>query len=478
MVNKTKIVCTIGPSCKDKETLRQMVLAGMNVARFNMSHGTHQSHQELIDKVKSVRFELGLPVAIMIDTKGPEIRIKQFKTGKIKLIEGQTFALTTENVEGDNTIVSVTYNKFPEIVKKGTRILINDGLIELVAERVTENVVHTKVVVGGELTNNKSINLPSVELNMEYLSDTDKRDLAFGVEQQAEIFSISFVNHAQDVIDVRNYLKSLGDNDAFIIAKVESAKGVENLDEIIEAADGVMVARGDLGVEINFEKLPHIQKIMLEKAKNMGKYSITATQMLESMITNTRPTRAEISDVANAIYDGTSAIMLSGETSAGKYPVLAVETMRRIASETEKDIVYGNELANYPHTKDVTCAIGYGACALATSLEVKAILVTTNTGSSAENISRFRPACDIIALTPSFEAYNKLGMFWGVTPLLDKVYYDTDKLLKSARRRALQAKLVSVGDYVIQTAGLMTGISGSNSLVVSEINEGDENSED
>jgi pyruvate kinase len=217
---------------------------------------------------------------------------------------------------------------------------------------------------------------------------------------------------------------------------------------------------------------------MIEKAKSKGKYSITATQMLESMITNTRPTRAEISDVANAIYDGTSAIMLSGETSAGKYPVLAVETMRKIASETEKDIVYSNELANYPHTKDVTCAIGYGACALATSLEVKAILVTTNTGSSAENISRFRPACDIIALTPSFEAYNKLGMFWGVTPLLDKFYYDTDKLLKSARHRALQAKLVSVGDYVIQTAGLMTGISGSNSLVVSEINEGDEKSED
>ena len=300
MVNKTKIVCTIGPACKDKETLRQMVLAGMNVARFNMSHGTHASHLELIDMVKAVRFELGLPVAIMIDTKGPEIRIKQFKNGKVKLVPDQSFALTTENVEGDNTIVSVTYNKFPEIVKKGTRILLNDGLIELVAERVTNNVVHTKVVVGGELSNNKSINLPSVELNMEYLSETDKRDLAFGVEQQAEVFSISFVNHAQDVIDVRNYLKSLGDNDAFIIAKVESAKGVENLDEIIDAADGVMVARGDLGVEINFEKLPHIQKVMLEKAKSKGKYSITATQMLESMITNSRPTRAEISDVANA----------------------------------------------------------------------------------------------------------------------------------------------------------------------------------
>lgn len=477
-MNKTKIVCTIGPACSDEETLRRMMLAGMDVARFNMSHGTHDSHRELIDKVKKIRFELGLPVSIMIDTKGPEIRIKQFKNGKINLVPNQDFAITTENVLGDSSIVSVTYDKFPEIVKKGTRILLNDGLIELVADRVTDRVVYTKVVVGGELSNNKSINLPRVELNMEYLSDVDKSDLAFGVEQQAEVFSISFVNHAQDVIDVRNYLKSLGDNDSFIIAKVESAKGVENLDEIIDAADGVMVARGDMGVEINFEKLPHIQKVMLEKAKNKGKYSITATQMLESMITNSRPTRAEISDVANAIYDGTSAIMLSGETSAGKYPVLAVSTMQKIATETENEILYCNELGNYPQTKDVTCGIGYGACALATSLNAKAILVTTNSGNSAESISRFRPECDIIALTPNFRAFNRLGMFWGVTPLLDKVYYDTDELLKSARVRALQSKLVKDGDLVIQTAGLMTGISGSNTLVVAEINKGELTSEE
>lgn len=474
MSNKTKIVCTIGPACKDEEILRQMMIAGMNVARFNMSHGTHESHRALIDKVKKVRFELGLPVSIMIDTKGPEIRIKQFRSGKVRLTAGHSFALTTENVEGDSTIVSVTYPKFTEIVKAGTRILLNDGLIELVAEKITDTVVYTKVVVGGELSDNKSINLPSVELNMEYLSENDKRDLAFGVEEQAEIFSISFVNHAQDVIDVREYLKSLGDNDAYIIAKIESEKGVENLDEIMDAADGVMVARGDLGVEIDFEKLPHIQKDILEKAKNRGKYSITATQMLESMISNSRPTRAEISDVANAIYDGTSAIMLSGETSAGKYPVLAVSTMKKIAIETEKGICYQNNLSNYPQTKDVTCGIGYGACALATSLNAKAILVTTNSGNSAESISRFRPACDIIALTPNFESYNRLGIFWGVTPLLDHIYYDTDSLLKSARARSLKAKLVAQGDLVIQTAGLMTGISGSNTLVVAEISKEDE----
>lgn len=474
MSNKTKIVCTIGPACKDEEILRQMMIAGMNVARFNMSHGTHESHRALIDKVKKVRFELGLPVSIMIDTKGPEIRIKQFHSGKVRLIAGHSFALTTENVDGDSTIVSVTYPKFTEIVKAGTRILLNDGLIELVAEKVTETVVYTKVVVGGELSDNKSINLPSVELNMEYLSENDKRDLAFGVEEQAEVFSISFVNHAQDVIDVREYLKSLGDNDAYIIAKIESEKGVENLDEIMDAADGVMVARGDLGVEIDFEKLPHIQKDILEKARSRGKYSITATQMLESMISNTRPTRAEISDVANAIYDGTSAIMLSGETSAGKYPVLSVSTMKKIAIETEKGICYQNNLSNYPQTKDVTCGIGYGACALATSLNAKAILVTTNSGNSAESISRFRPACDIIALTPNFESFNRLGIFWGVTPLLDQIHYDTDSLLKSARARSLKAKLVSQGDLVIQTAGLMTGVSGSNTLVVAEISKEDE----
>lgn len=477
MNHKTKIVCTIGPACSDEETLRQMMLAGMNVARFNMSHGTHDSHRVLIDKIKKVRFELGLPVSIMIDTKGPEIRIKQFKNGKVFLVENQDFALTTENVMGDETIVAVTYDKITKIVKKGTRILLNDGLIELVADKVTDKVVYTKVVAGGELSNNKSINLPSVELNMEYLSETDKKDLAFGVKEQAEVFAISFVNHAQDVIDVRNYLKSLGDNDAFIIAKVESAKGVENLDEIIDAADGVMVARGDLGVEINFEKLPHVQKVVLEKAKNKGKYSITATQMLESMINTPRPTRAEISDVANAIFDGTSAVMLSGETSAGKYPIQAVETMRKIAEETEKDIKYGNELANYPQTNNVTCGIGYGACALSTSLNAKAILVTTNSGNSASSISRFRPACNIIALTPNFEAFNRLGMFWGVIPLLDKVHYDTDSLLNSARIRSKQAKLVKNGDLVIQTAGIMTGVSGSNTLVVAEITEGDDGNE-
>lgn len=468
-MNRTKIVCTIGPACSDIETLKSMMMAGMDVARFNMSHGTHESHKQLIDLVKQARFELGLPVAIMLDTKGPEIRIKQFKKGKIMLKKGQDFALTTENVEGDETIVSVTYNRLPSIVKKGTRILLNDGLIELVVTGKTNTVIYTEVDVGGELSNNKSINIPSVELNMEYLSINDKSDLAFGIQNGVDCYSISFVNSAQDVQDVRNYLASLGEKDAFIISKIESAKGVERMDEIIRASDGVMVARGDMGVEIHFEKLPAIQKEMIKIANDLGKYSITATQMLESMVTNVRPTRAEISDVANAIYDGTSAIMLSGETSAGKNPVLAVETMQKIATEAENSINYSNPIADLHFAKDVTSGIGYAGCALASSLNAQAILVTTNTGASAMSISRFKPECPIIALTPNYKVYFKLGMLWGVYPILDKVYFNTDELLKSAREKAKQNKLVKSGDLVIQTAGVITGSTGSNMLVVSEI---------
>lgn len=470
-MNKTKIVCTIGPACADLEIIKEMMLAGMNVARFNMSHGNHETHRKLINLVKQARFELGLPVALMMDTRGPEIRIRQFKNGKIVLKEGQNFALTTELLQGDENIVSITYDELPKIVRKGTKILLNDGLIELSVERKTEKVIHTKVLVGGELTNNKSINIPSIELNMKYLSDIDKADIAFGVEENIDAFSISFVNHESDVDDVRNYLKSLGLTNPFIIAKIESDKGVKNMKEIIKAADGVMVARGDMGVEIAFEKLPHVQKEILSYAKAKGKYAITATQMLESMVTNTRPTRAEISDVANAIYDGTSAIMLSGETSAGKHPVLAVETMRKIAQETENTINYKETIEHIVPTYNVTCAIGYAACSLAASLDAEAILVTTTTGSSAQSISRFRPSCKIIALTPNYDVYFKLGMLWGVTPLLDKMYYDTDQLLKSARERAKQAKCVSSGDIVIQTAGIMTCVTGSDMLVVSEIEE-------
>ena len=468
-MNKTKIVCTMGPSCNDLETIKQMIKAGMDVARFNMSHGTHESHRAQMNLVKQARFELGLPVAIMLDTKGPEIRIRQFKDGKIFLKKGQNFALTTELVTGDETVVSVTYSKLPEIVSPGTKILLNDGLIELKVIKIDGKNIHTVVEVGGELSNNKSINIPSVELNMQYLSAADKKDLAFGVAEGVDCYSISFVNSAKDVADVRKFLASQGLTDAFIISKIESAKGVEKMDEIIAASDGVMVARGDMGVEVPFERLPAIQKEMINKSNELGKLSITATQMLESMVTNTRPTRAEISDIANAIYDGTSAIMLSGETSAGQHPVLAVETMQKIANETEVNMHGFGFKPGAVDSRDKTTGIGYAACELSKNLQVKAILVTTKSGKSAASISRFRPECTIVGLTPNLNVYNKLAMFWGVQPLLDKTYYNTDELLNSARLKAKEAKFVKKGDVVVQTAGLVTNVNGSNLLVVSEI---------
>lgn len=469
-MNKAKIVCTMGPSCNDLEIIKNMIKAGMNVARFNMSHGTHESHKEQMELVKQARLELNLPVAIMIDTKGPEIRIKQFENGSVTLIKDQHFSLTTDDIAGNENIVSVTYKKLPLIVSKGTKILLNDGLIEIEVENVTGNVIETIVKVGGELSNNKSINIPSVELDMDYLSDLDKSDLAFGVEQGVDCYSISFVNSAKDVQDVRDYLASIGETKPFIISKIESARGVAKMNEIIEASEGVMVARGDMGVEIPFEKLPHIQKQIITKANELGKLSITATQMLESMVEHTRPTRAEISDVANAIYDGTSAIMLSGETSAGKHPVLTIQTMRKIAIETEKSIKTDHPLEMFSASNNITSGIGYAACALASSLSTKAILVTTNTGNSALSICRFRPKTMIVALTPNVKVYYKLGMFWGVNALLDKRCYTTDELLKSARDKAKEAGFVKIGDTVVQTAGLIANGRGSNMLVVSEIN--------
>jgi len=469
MNNKTKIVCTMGPSCNDIEIIKDMMRAGMNVARFNMSHGTHESHKAQMDLVKQARYELGLPVAIMVDTKGPEIRIRQFENGKVILKPEQSFALTTEYVMGDETIVSVTYDKLPTIVKEGTKILLNDGLIELSVVSVKENIIHTVVLVGGELSNNKSINIPSVELNMNYLSDIDKRDIEFDIKQEVDCYSISFVNSAQDVNDVREFFKSHGVEKPFIISKIESAKGVERMDEIILASDGIMVARGDMGVEIAFEKLPYVQKQIISKCNKLGKLTITATQMLESMVTNTRPTRAEISDVANAIYDGTCAIMLSGETSAGKHPVLTVQTMRKIANESENNYIKKDWVTDFSSVNNVTGGIGYAACGLASSLNASAIIVTTYSGGSAQSICRFKPKSTIVALTPNIDVYYKLGMFWGVQPLIDKTFYSTDELLKSARDKSKQYNYVKTGDIVIQTAGIVTNGTGSDMLVVSKI---------
>ncbi len=465
-MNKTKIVCTIGPASSDYKTIKEMAMAGMDVARFNMSHGTHESHHKAIEIVKQVREDLGLPISIMIDTKGPEIRIKQFEHGNIVLKRNAKFILTTKNILGNNDVVSVTYSKLPEILKVGDRILLNDGFVELMVVDKNSTDVLTKVVVGGSLSNNKSINIPGVDLKMPYLSETDKKDINFAVDEDADILAISFVNCANDVFEIRKLLKKLNCENMLICAKIESRQGVSNMDEIIQVSDGVMVARGDLGVEVNFEKIPWLQKELIKKCNDCGKFTITATQMLESMIHTNRPTRAEISDVANAILDGTSALMLSGETSSGDHPALVVKTMQKIASECEKTLK--TEIRSF-ESKNISESLGFAAVDLADSLKAKAIICVTQTGFTAKCISRFRPSNIIVACTPSKKAYNQLAVYFGVMSVMDKQYKDTDKMLESARLQAEACGFVKKGDLVVQTSGNACGLSGTTTLHVSKI---------
>lgn len=465
-MRKTKIVCTMGPASASKNVIKQMILAGMNVARFNMSHGTHESHHQMIELVKEAREELKVPVAIMIDTKGPEIRVRQFQNGFVNIVKGDRFILTTRNVLGNEHGVSVTLPSFNKIVKRGDKILLNDGLIKLEVENVDGTEVMCKVLVGGKLSNNKSINIPGIDLNVPYLSDVDKKDLLFGIQEGADIFSISFVGSSADVCEVRKFLKKHGyENRAIICSKIESRKGVDNMDEIIEVSDSIMVARGDLGVEVEFEKIPHIQKELISKCIKEGKVVITATEMLESMINNVRPTRAEISDIANAVIDGTSALMLSGETSAGCYPVLSLETMAKIAEECEKNIDYDN-MHNFNITKSVGLSVGYAGCELAKSLQAKAVVVATNSGYTARSVSRCRPSCPIIATTPNEDVFNQMATYWGVTPILDRRYQDTDSLLMGTKMRARESKIIKKGDVIVQIAALTTNGEGSNLLLV------------
>lgn len=465
-MRKTKIVCTIGPSSANLNTLKQMILAGMNVARFNMSHGTHESHHESIELVKRARDELGVPVAIMIDTKGPEIRVGKFQDGVAKIKKGDKFVLTTRNVVGNEQGVSVSLPTFNNIVKQGDKILINDGLIKLEVEAISGSDVLCKILVGGEITNHKSINIPGVDLDADYLSEVDKKDILFGIKEEADIFSISFVSCVEDVLDVRKFLKKHKYEDKCLIcSKIESRKSVENMDDIISVSDAIMVARGDLGVEVEFEKIPYIQKKLISKCLAQGKPIITATEMLESMINNIRPTRAEISDIANAVLDGTSALMLSGETSAGKYPVLSVETMSKIAEECERTINY-DKIHDFSYSNNVSASIGYAACELSKTLQAKAIIVATNSGFASRCVSRFRPTCQIIACTPHYNVYNQMSLNWGVIPIMDKVYTDTDSLLQSSKLMAHHHRLVKRGDVVVQTAATTAGGNGSNLLLV------------
>jgi pyruvate kinase len=473
-MRKTKIVCTIGPSTDNDDIMRQLMLEGMDVARFNFSHSDHEVHRKRFQTIERLRNELGLPIATMLDTKGPEIRLGQFKNNEpVELKDGDTFTLTTEQVEGTSEISSITFKNLPKDVKEGTSILINDGVIELKCQRVNGNEIACKVIHGGVVSNNKGVNVPGIKLSMPYISDRDMADLRFGAEMKFDFIAASFVRTAADVLCLRNVTNSLGWYNPRIIAKIENIDGVNNIDDILEVADGIMIARGDMGVEIPFEQIPAIQKELIHKAYNAGKQVITATQMLESMINNPRPTRAEITDVANAIYDGTSAIMLSGETAAGKYPIETVKTMALIARTTENDINYRARFAKRgPDTNtDITNAISHATVTTAHDLNANAIITVTKTGTTARMISKYRPNCPIIGCTTDETVLRQLNMSWGITPVLVEEKTNTDELFDHAVEMAKKHNLIKEGDLTVITAGVPLGISGTTNLLkVTQIN--------
>ena len=464
-MRKTKIVCTLGPACSDKQTLTEMCKAGMNVARLNFSHNTHADHEKRIALIKEVREELGLPIAIMLDTKGPEYRIKTFKNGKITLKENDVFTFTADDIEGDETRVSVNYKGLPHDLEKGDIILLNNGLLSFEVTDKTDTDIICRVKIGGELSDRKSMSFPNKTLKQKYLSEQDKQDIKFGAEHDVDFIACSFVSCKQDLLDIKAYLKEIGAEGIDLIAKIENRSGVDNIEEISNECDGIMVARGDMGVEIPFEELPAIQKKIITKCRMLGKRVITATEMLESMIYNARPTRAEISDVANAVYDGTSAIMLSGETAAGKYPVQAVRTMARIAENTEKNIHYEKRfLSSEFKIKNTVDAISHATCGMAIDIDAKAITVCSLSGMTARMVSRFRPPVDIVGLTTSEKTWHKLSLSWGVTPQMCENYPSTDVLFYNAQKLTKHILNLCDGDKIVITGGDTNGKSGTPNL--------------
>ena len=466
MFRKTKIVCTIGPACQDEETVTEMVKAGMNVARLNFSHNTHADHLKSIEIIKTVREKLGLPIAILLDTKGPEYRIKTFKNGKIFLNDGDNFTFTADEVEGDETKVSVNYKDLAKDLSKGDKILLNNGLLTFEVDSTTDKDVNCTVLIGGELSNRKSMSFPNKHLKQVYLSEQDKQDLLFGIKNDVDFIACSFVSCRQDLLDIHEFLKAHNADNIGLIAKIENRSGVDNIDEICEECDGIMIARGDMGVEIPFEELPAIQKKLITKCRLLGKRVITATEMLESMIQNPRPTRAEISDVANAVYDGTSAIMLSGETAAGKYPVLAVKTMAQIAKSTEDNIHYEKRfLTREFKIKNTVDAISHATCGMAIDLGAKAIVVCSLSGSTARMVSRFRPTVPIIGMTTSEKTWRTLSLSWGVIPVMSESFTSTDVLFYTASKIAKDTLRLAKGDKIVMTAGVTNGQTGNTNLI-------------
>ena len=468
-MRKTKIICTVGPATDNTEVLKKMILAGMNVARFNFSHGDYDTHKARLSEVVAMRDELGMPVATLLDTKGPEIRLGDFENPEgVVVNEGDTYILTTKKCLGTNEKCYVNYEGLPRDVKEGARILINDGLISMTVKNITPTDIVCTVVDGGLLTNRKGVNVPGAQLNMPYLSQKDMNDLSFGAENDFDFIAASFVRSATDITIMRNYLEAIGWKNAKIIAKIENGQGVHNIDEIIRVSDGIMVARGDMGVEVPFEKIPTIQKMIIKKVYNAGKIVVTATQMLESMIDNPRPTRAEITDVANAIYDGTSAIMLSGESAVGKHPVEAVETMARIAETTEKDIDYKtmfNHFYEKTDNREITSAISHATVTTAHDLNAAAIVTVTKSGTTARMISKYRPFTPIVGATTSPKIYRQLVLSWGVTPVLCDEKQNTDELFDHAVEVSKKAGKLRKGDIAVITAGIPLGISGTTNMI-------------
>ena len=466
-MRKTKIICTLGPSTDDEAVLRQLILSGMDVARINMSHQNHEGHRARIAMVKKLREELGLPVAVLIDTKGPEIRLGAFKEPKVTLTAGETFVLTTRPVEGDDKTASISFDGLPADVRAGGRILIDDGLIELEVQKTTKTEIVCTVINGGVVSANKGINVPDVQLSMPFMSERDRADIAVACEEEADFIAASFTRRADDVLQIRQELERNNNHSIRIIAKIENAEGVANIDEILKVSDGIMVARGDLGVEIALEEIPNIQKTLIHKGYNAGLQVITATQMLDSMMKNPRPTRAETTDVANAIYDGTSAIMLSGETAAGAYPVEAVKTMARIAERTEQDINYRKRFStrDVHDAPNVTNAISHATVTTAHDLGAAAIITVTKSGATARMISKFRPACPIICCTTNPITRRQMNLSWGVVPIMAEEKDNMDELFDHAVDCAVKAGYLSSGDLVVITAGAPLGVSGTTNLL-------------
>ncbi len=465
-MRKTKIICTIGPACECEEILTEMCLAGMNVARLNFSHGTHEEHLNKIALIKKVREKMGLPIAIMLDTKGPEYRIKTFKDKRIQLNDGDTFTFTTEDVQGDQTMVAVNYEHLAEELSVGDRITVNNGLVVFQVEKLEGSHIICKVITGGVLSDRKSMSFPNKVLKQTYLSEQDKDDLLFGIAQEVDFVAASFVSTKQDILDVRMFLDANGGRDIEIIAKIENRAGVDNVEEICEIANGIMVARGDLGVEIPFVEVPAVQKILINKCRLQGTIVITATEMLESMIHNPRPTRAEISDVANAVYDGSSAIMLSGETASGKYPVEAVRNMAEIAEYTEQHINYDKRFYNTEFViRNNLDAVSHATCAMAVDVHAKCVVVSSISGRTARMVSRFRCPVDIIGLTVSEKIWRRLNLSWGVTPVMTEAFESVEVLFYNALHSAKDIMGLQKGDNVVLTGGQINGQTGNTNTI-------------